>query len=64
MESYGEITLLPPLIYDLRKLFPQEFMLSIASLKSSSVQSDVYFINDGPIQSEIDDKADYALGRG
>ena len=39
-------------------------MVSIASLKSSSIQHDVHLVNYGPILSQIDHKAGYALGRG
>lgn len=38
-------------------LFPPEFNVSIASFKSSSTQHDVYFVNDDPILSKIEDKA-------
>ena len=51
------------LIYELSKLIPNDFMVLVASFKSSSIQNDVHFINYGPIYSKIDDKAEYALGR-
>ena len=37
------------LIYYLSKLFPNEFMVSITSFMSSSIQPDVHFVNYGPI---------------
>lgn len=42
--------------------FPNEFMVSDTSLKSSSIQLDVYFVNYGSIYSQIDNKAGCALG--
>ena len=39
-------------------------MVSVASVKSSSIQHDVHLVNYGPIYSKIDNKAGYALGRG
>ena len=45
------------LIYHLAKQFPNEFTVSVCRFKSSSMQHDVAFINDCPIESEIDDKA-------
>ena len=36
--------------YDLSKQSTNEFMVSIAGLKSSSTQHDVHYVNDGPIQ--------------
>ena len=36
----------------------------MSSLKSSSMQHDVHLVNYGPISSQIDHKAGYALGRG
>ena len=39
----------PQLIYSLSKHFPDEFMVSVASFKSSSTQHDVHLVNYGPI---------------
>ena len=39
-------------------------MVSVSSFKSSSTQHDVRFVNYGPVYFKIDDKAEYALGRG
>lgn len=47
----------------LSKQFPNEFMVSTTSFKSSSIQHDVHCVNYSPIQHDIDDKAGYALGR-
>ena len=41
----------------LTKQFPDAFMASVSSFKSSSMQHDVHFVNERPIQSKIDDKA-------
>lgn len=49
------------LINTLSKQFPIEFIVSIVSLKSSSKQHIVYFVNYGPIQSKMDSKAGFAL---
>ncbi len=37
------------LIYSPSKHFPDEFMVSVASFKSSSTQHDVHLVNYGPI---------------
>ena len=37
------------LIYDLSNQFPGEFMVSVASFKSSSIQNDVHPVNYGAI---------------
>lgn len=39
-------------------------MSSISSLKSTSLQNDIHIVNDDAIDSDIDDKAGYALGCG
>ena len=39
-------------------------MASVTSLKTSSIQHDVHFVNSGPIYFKIDNKAGCALGRG
>ena len=39
-------------------------MVSVASFKSSSTQRDVHLVNYDPIYFKIDNKAEYALGRG
>lgn len=52
------------LIYYLRIKFPNEFMVSIASLKSFSMEPDVHYIKYGPLDIETDDKAGCALQRG
>ncbi len=44
--------------------FYKSVLVSVASLKSSSIGHDVHFINYDPIKSKIDNKAGYALGRG
>lgn len=43
---------------------PKELMVSIVSFKCSSIENDVNFVNYGPISSQIDRKAAYALGCG
>lgn len=48
------------LIYYLSKCFPYEFMVSIASFKSSLFQQ--YFLNYGAIYNKIGNKAWYTLG--
>lgn len=48
------------LIYYLSKCFPYEFMVSIASFKSSLLQQ--YFLNYGAIYNKIGNKAWYTLG--
>ena len=45
------------MIYWRSKPFPDEFMASVASFKSSSVQHDVHFLKYGSINSKIEDKA-------
>ena len=44
--------------------FPKEFVVSVARFKSSSIQDNVHFVNDGPIKNKIGDKWSYALGCG
>ena len=44
-----KLTMSSHLIYYLIKHFPNEFMVSLSSFKSSSIQHDVHFVNDGPI---------------
>lgn len=44
------------LIYYLHKLFPDVFVVSITSFKSSSMQHDVHFVIDGTILSKVVDK--------
>ena len=51
-------------IYYLDKRFPNEFMVSMARLKFSSIQHDVHFVSDDPIYSKTDYKAGYALWCG
>lgn len=41
-----------------------EFILSIISFKSSSIQHHVHFANYGAVKSEIDAKDGYSWGRG
>ena len=48
----------------LSKQYPNEFVVSIASFKSSSIQLDVHFVNYVPISFKLDNKAGYDLGRG
>ena len=48
---------------DLSNQFPNEFMVSATSFKSSSIQHDVHCVNYSPIQRDIDDKAGKSLGR-
>ena len=52
------------LISNLSKRFQNVFMVSIASLKPSSMQYDVHLWNFGLPDFIFDDKAVYALGRG
>ena len=52
------------MIHYLSKQLPNEFMDSINSFKSSSIQYDVHFVNYAPTLSKIDNKASSALGRG
>ena len=51
-------------ISNLSKRFQNVFMVSIASLKPSSMQYDVHLGHFGLPDSICDDKAGYALGRG
>ena len=53
-----------PLISNLSKRFQNVFMVSIASLKPSSMQYDVHLGHFGVPDFIFDDKAGYALGRG
>lgn len=46
------------------KNIPNEFMVLIISVKSSSTRNYVNFVNHGPVLSTIDDKTGYALGHG
>lgn len=39
-------------------------MSSISRLKSTSLQNNIHIVNDGPIDSNTDDKAAYAVGCG
>lgn len=48
------------LIYHLNKKFSKEFMVSITSFKTSSIQHDDHFANYGP----IDNKVEYVFGHG
>ena len=43
------------LIYNLSQQFPFDFMFSVSSFKSSSMQHDVHFVNCGPIYDKVDD---------
>ena len=52
------------LISNLSKRFQNVFMVSIASLKPSSMQYDVHLGHFGLPDFICDDKAGYALGRG
>ena len=52
------------MIYSLSKQFPNDFMVSVTSFKSSSTQHDVHFVSYRPIQREIEDKVKDALGYG
>lgn len=48
----------------LRKLFPDEFMVPVAWFKSVSLQHGVHVVNYGHIYGKIDNKAWCALGLG
>ena len=50
------------LIYYLSKRFSNEFMVSFASLLSSSTKHDVNFVNYDPVQSQTDDRTGEVLG--
>lgn len=45
------------IIYYLRKQFAHEFIVSVATFKSSPVQHDVHYVNYDAIMSKIGDKA-------
>lgn len=49
MEAYEKVNLLFILIDYLTEQFPDEFMISIASFKSSPIQHVVQFVNYGAI---------------
>lgn len=51
-------------MYYLRRHFPNEFTVSIASFKSSSIQQHFQCVNYVPIPSKINGKTGYAFGRG
>lgn len=46
---------------DNREHFPHEFVISVCSVKSPSIQHDIYSVNYGSVLSKADDKAGYDI---
>lgn len=52
------------MIYYSGKQFPHDFIFSVSSFKSYSIEHGVHFVSYGPIYSKTDDKVGNDLERG